>query len=449
MVSMATDGTRASDAAAGRPGAVAGAVPDVLARGWRALVGEAGTTRRRAAVDVAGAWTASHLVVWAAGLVAIWLWGIRSGVEPFDPAHLATPFGGWLDTAVGPGVRWDSVWFLTVARDGYGTDIAKPAFFPLYPLLARSVGGLLGGDVLGGLAVSWASMAVAFAGLWRLTRLELGEGAARHAVWLLALFPAALFGSAVYAESLFLALSVWAVLKAREGEWVLACVLAGLAAGTRSAGIVLLVPLFLLLVRERGWRPRPVWALLLLVPAGLAAFSLWLQVTGGDGFGGGPGWRAPFDAQQQWLREWSGPIVGVKDGLLAGWAGIRQLVVGADGRNYWPRAGGDVIDTARTNLTYAFFLVLAVPALVGVARRLPLAYLAYCLAALAMPLSYAVGPEPLMSLPRFEWVLFPLFAWAGWWLHRRGTAWRVAVYGVSVVWLVWMAAQFATWRWVA
>jgi hypothetical protein len=68
------------------------------------------------------------------------------------------------------------------------------------------------------------------------------------------------------------------------------------------------------------------------------------------------------------------------------------------------------------------------PAVVGTLRRLPPAYGAYVVAALALPLSYPVGPQPLMSLPRFLAVLFPLFMWLGAWLADggRGAAGRGA-----------------------
>ena len=55
-------------------------------------------------------------------------------------------------------------------------------------------------------------------------------------------------------------------------------------------------------------------------------------------------------------------------------------------------------------------------------RRLPAAYGAYVVAALALPLSYPVGPQPLMSLPRFVAVLFPLAIWLALWM--TGRAWR-------------------------
>jgi hypothetical protein len=93
------------------------------------------------------------------------------------------------------------------------------------------------------------------------------------------------------------------------------------------------------------------------------------------------------------------------------------------------------------------FLIAGVLALIGTFRRLPVAYGAYCLAALALPLSYPVTPQPLSSLPRYEVVLFPLFMWSAWWLRRR----RLAAPGLAslAVLLGLFTAEFATWRFVA
>jgi hypothetical protein len=103
---------------------------------------------------------------------------------------------------------------------------------------------------------------------------------------------------------------------------------------------------------------------------------------------------------------------------------------------------------ASHNLMLLAFLAAAVPLVVLVLRRLPLAYGLYVLAALALPLSYPVTGQPLMSLPRFVLVLFPLQLGLGAWLaeHRRAT---LPVLGGSAVLMVVFGAQFATWHWVA
>ena len=118
------------------------------------------------------------------------------------------------------------------------------------------------------------------------------------------------------------------------------------------------------------------------------------------------------------MRSFDGPFAGAWHGLTAAWDGVRQLASGSRSPVYFEQSGDDPFRAARHNIELFGYLVVAVVALIGVARRLPPAYSAYTLAALALPLSYPVSPQPLMSLPRFVAVLFPLFMWLGWWLSR-------------------------------
>jgi hypothetical protein len=84
---------------------------------------------------------------------------------------------------------------------------------------------------------------------------------------------------------------------------------------------------------------------------------------------------------------------------------------------------------------------------VGVWRRLPLPYAAYVIAALALPLSFPVEPQPLMSLPRFLAVLFPIFMWLA---HvceeRRTTDLAVAAFAMG---LGLFTAQYASWHFIS
>ncbi len=90
---------------------------------------------------------------------------------------------------------------------------------------------------------------------------------------------------------------------------------------------------------------------------------------------------------------------------------------------YYPVAGGSPFVSAGHNLMLLAFLILAAAvAIVGVLRLLPLAYGVYVIAALALPLSYPVSSQPLMSLPRFLVVLFPLSIWLAAWLAARPRA---------------------------
>jgi Mannosyltransferase (PIG-V) len=414
----------------GIPGAAALALPRV------------GSSRRPALAQAAGAALLSRLLVWVAGVWAVALWGIANGASRFDPGGVTRPYGRLGDALVAPLARWDSVWYLAIAHDGYPPhDPERPAFFPLYPALVRAAGAVLGSPLVGGAAVSAACMVAALVVLHRLTELELGAAAARGAVWALALFPAAFFLGAVYSEALFLAVSLGAVYAGRTRRWPWAAALAALAGATRSAGLVLVLPLALLWWEQRPRRARDaLW--LAGAPAGLGAFCGWLALRGGDG-------GAPLHAQELWFRHFAGPFVGVWQGAVAAWDGARQLLSGSRAHVYFTHAGGDPFVAAGHNLLLFAFLLLALPALWWTFRRLPLAYGAYAVAALALPLSWPVGPQPLMSLPRFELVLFPLFMATGAWLADGDARRRAAVLGVFAAGLVVLSAQFATWHWVA
>ena len=387
----------------------------------------------------AGALLLTRAVVWATAVLAIELAGVSRRAADFDPAGLTEPFGHFGDVLVGPAARWDSVWFLSIANDGYN-DAVRAAFFPLYPFVSRAAGAVVGSALLGGIVVSLACAVAGLAALHRLTAIELGEAPARATVILVACFPMAFFLSAVYSESLFLALSVGTVLAARTGRWAWAGILGALAAATRSAGVVLVVPLALLWWDTAPRRPRDL-AWVALVPIGLALFCVGLALGGLDGL-------SPFHAQDVWFRHWAGPFVGAWDGAVAAFDGARQLLAGSRTPVYFRSAGGDPYLAAAHNLELFAALVAAVPALIGTFRRLPLAYGAYVVAALALPLSWPVTPQPLMSLPRFELVLFPLFMWLGWWA-ARGRA-RLLVLATAFLGLqAFAVAEFATWHWVA
>jgi mannosyltransferase PIG-V len=383
-------------------------------------------------VALADAWAAlwvSRALVWAAGTTAAALWGLSARVTLFDPGAVTRPFGPAGNAVVAPLARWDSVWYLAIANDGYPADDARrTAFFPLYPLLLRTADTVVRSPILAGALVSLVCFGIALVVLHRLTELELGAPAARATVWAIALFPGAFFFSAVYSEALYLALSIGCVYCARTGRWAWAGTLGAMGAATRSAGVLLVVPLAAMWLAQADGRRRRVSdaAWIALVPAGLAAFCGALALGGGDGF-------APMHAQDIWYRHFAGPFVGVWDGTAAAWRGLHDLGEPA----------------ARADLVLFACLAATMPMVIAVLRRLPAAYGAYVLAALALPLSYPVGPQPLMSLPRFVAVLFPLFMALGAWLAEGSRLRRAAVLAPSAAGLAVVSAVVSTWHWFA
>jgi hypothetical protein len=440
-------------------------------RRWRAItLAPVRVALRSPAVRVSwrAFWT-SRLLVMGSGVLALLSFQKADWYPRFDPASLTAPFNYLGNLLVAPFARWDSVWYLAISIGGYNHEAARTAFFPLYPLAIRGLGGLQGAwgaYLVAGILISLICFAISLVLLYRLVELELGEDVATTTVMLIAFCPMAFYFSAVYSESMFLALSLGCIFSARQGRWLLAGLLGALAAATRNSGIMLVVPLVLMYLygprtdrepiqrvaaaasarvarlRVLAPRYRPglglVWVL--LVPVGLGVYVLVLQLTTGDGL-------TPFRSQTVWFRHFAGPFGGVWNGAVAAWDGLRQLVHGEPPPIYFPKAGGDPFTAAGHNLILFGFLVLGAAGVIGALRRLPIAYGAYALAALALPLSYPADPQPLMSLPRHELVLFPLFMWGAWWINKR--KWSTPAIASMAVLLGLFTAEFSTWRFVA
>ena len=358
----------------------------------------------------------------------------------FDTPHLTHALA---DPLLAPLARWDAVWYLRVSETGYGDSEARAAFFPLYPLLVRGLATPFGASPAALLAASYVvalgALLAALTLLYRLVALELGTRLAEPTLLLLAVFPAALYFGAPYAESLFLLLSVGAFYAARTGRWPVAGACAAAAAATRNSGVLLMLPLALLWWSSRERRLAD-GAWIVVAPVGLAAFALYLGLAEGDAL-------RFAHAHEAWSRELKLPVVGAWDALVAARDGLRQVVSNQREVVYFAKAGGDPIRVGALNLMLFGSLVFGVAACVGVFRRLPPAYGAWVAIGLLLPLSEPVKPEPLMSLPRFLAVLFPIFMWlAAWCEERRATA---QVAAASAVGLGLFTAQFATWHWIS
>jgi hypothetical protein len=393
---------------------------------------------RRPAVEIF-LWT--RAAIWAAALFALLVFepNRHPRADTWDDPAFTRDLGFVTDVWA----RWDSVWFLKIAEDGYGSiERAAAAFYPGYPALVAVLGRLLGGHyVTAGILISLAATLGAFVLLHGLAREHLGPDGAARTVLYLALFPMAFFLQAVYSEALFLLLSVAAFVAAERARFLGAGVLAGLAILTRPAGFALLPALALLAWRSR--RPGSALASLAVAPALFLLYPayLWREVDDPLAFS---------DAQEIWTRHlsWAGPLGGIWDGLRAGWAGVRQLASGSDSHVYWSAVqNSDPDRVAALNLEALGFLVLFVYLTVVAWQRFGAPYGLFCAASLAIPLSVPSERWPLLSLPRFGLVVFPFFlalAWLG-----RSERMHTAIVAVSALLLGVSVAQWALWQWVA
>jgi hypothetical protein len=384
-----------------------------------------------------------------------------------DIPALAHPFSGWplsgpFDRLFTPLVRWDALYYLSIAADGYAPGDSslinpdlRPAFFPSYPLTVRWLSGFgidLGLVVIVGQIVALVSFLVALVLLARLTEIELGRRFVRPTLLLLAFSPMAFFFSAPFSESMFLALSVGAFLAARTGHWALAGGVLAVASATRVPGVLLVVPVLLIYLYgpradrsqgppRHGWqvvlpvhRPRPDLLWLGLAPVGLLAFMAFLS----ERFGAA---TAFLDLQgNPAFQRVSAPP----------WEGLWQAATIAAQEAADVLAGRPLDPPGPPhpeNLIAFLFLLLTVVGGVGALRRLPAAYGAWVILGI-FPALMSVRPGyPLFAFPRYALVLFPVFMWAALVLEPRGLTRRVV--GGSAVVMSLFTVAFVSWVFVA
>lgn len=408
-------------------------------------------------------WT-SRLVILLAGMAGVLQIGVAPGATAaYDPAGLTAPFGYFANAVVAPFARWDSYWYLTIARFGYAHIRERMAFYPLYPAMIHMLGWVTRSDLVAGVLISLVSLAIALALLHRLVALDFGEQIATTTVLLIAFCPVAFFLSAVYTESLFLALSVAAIYAARRERWMLCGAMGFFAALSRNGGIALILPTAIIYLygpraaaeaaltrwgsRRSGWsrllpRHRLDWSVLwlALIPAGLVAYLAYLGLRYGDAL-------APFRVESVWYRHTTFPLTTAWDGAKQAWDGLRQLFQGPVPPYRVPAYAQDVISAALQDVYLFLFLVLGVVGLILVLWRLGAAYGLYTLALLVLALADPVSLQPLASLPRYELMIFPLFICGA----KVLTRYRMTPYAIPAlaVLLGLFTVEFATWRWVA
>ncbi|MGZ4395228.1 MAG: mannosyltransferase family protein [Gaiellaceae bacterium] len=361
----------------------------------------------------------SRVLIWLAAISAF-LW-FEPNRHP-EAGRWDSPLLHQLGYGIDVWARWDSAFFLRIAEHGY--DGTSAAFYPLYPAVVAAAGRVLAGQyVLAGVLVSLAACLGAFVLLYRLSEARLGADAARRTVVYLAICPMALFLGAVYSESLYLLLAVAAFALAERGRFLAAGAVVGLAILTRATGVALLPALAVM-----AWpRRRALLELAVAIPiAAVYPLVLWREV--------GDPW-AFWGAQDLWHRHlsWAGPLGGIWDGVHALWGPTPS--------------GAAPMHASAVNIEGAVALAVCVLLTVVAWRKVGAPYGLFAALSLAIPLSLPSSRWPLLSLPRFALVIFPLFmALAALGARPRAHTFIVAA---SALFLGVAVTQWALWQWVS
>jgi hypothetical protein len=348
-----------------------------LLRRWRALPS---ALRKALIVYIAVRLTAS-----VAGIIGFSM--IPSNPIAATESYSKPQYDRAYEAAFGTWERSDALWYIHIARDGYGKTGGSSAFFPLYPLLIRAAHRLFflhwlaAALLISNIALVWALYYI-----YLIAEKEFGSDVAERSIWYQALYPGSIFLLAPYPEPLFLCLAAGAFHAAQNRKWWCAGLCGFLISMTRNTGVLIIIPLLVEFLRARRKdRSTPLtqslW--LLLTPLGLLAVMLYWKIFNGDAL-------AFVHAQSGWNRSFTAPWITMWEGLKQGFTSPVQYPWGV--------------------YIFELLVILALTALAVLAvRLLPLSLNLYTWLMILPAWCYPYSGNYFLSNIRFLSILFPIF----------------------------------------
>ncbi len=137
---------------------------------------------------------------------------------------------------------WDAQHFLFLSEGGYHPGQPSNGFFPLFPGLIHLLTPVVRNSVAAGLVISNLASLLGLYVLFRLVEDLYSRQIAEHTLLLYLAFPAALFFSLIYSESLYLLLAALFFYFLYRNQFLLAALPATLLPLDRPTGVLILVP---------------------------------------------------------------------------------------------------------------------------------------------------------------------------------------------------------------
>ncbi|WP_245517105.1 MULTISPECIES: hypothetical protein [unclassified Mesorhizobium] len=293
--------------------------------------------------------------------------------------------------------RWDCSWYVNLSEQGYErfpipnhSNVGRWGFFPLYPMLVAAIRSVLPFPTIviatmASVACSYASCLVA----WPLLEKHM-RAYVLYCTFLLS-GPFSFYFATFLTEPLFVLLTSCLFLALRRSNYLAAGLSCALLSATRLVGVLAVFAIVIRMFEEHRQKGGPAvafprWLLsrpdliiaILISPAGLFGYILFLHVTVGDGF-------AFAHVQRAFGRVAGDPLLFVWDGL-----------------SYHPKAGW--LPTAPQWSAMAAIAGLALSGVLAVRRQYGAAL--FCALAIILPLTtnlasmvrYVVGLAPLTML---------------------------------------------------
>jgi len=220
-------------------------------------------------------------LIFSMAVIAMFLLSIRPGFT-----SLTDNFG---ENLLLMWANFDGIQFLDMATNNrlpVGETALMSAYFPVYPWLVGVLDSIIHNPVVSGLVISNLAFFLSLIFLYKLLLLDYKEKISRLALFLLLIFPTSFFFGSVYAESVFLLLSVLAFYSARKKNFFLASIFAMIAGATALPGIFLWPAIIIEFYQASGssikkmFNSGLIW--LSLPPLGLVSYIRYLYMHSGS-----------------------------------------------------------------------------------------------------------------------------------------------------------------------
>lgn len=340
-------------------------------------------------------------------LIALYVvWFVLLMTVGFFSLHFSTyaGFGAKACNVKGypPYFRWDSSWYMEIARHGYTFSEVKNssiAFWPLFPFTIKMVHALniipLGYVSLI-LNIIYSALALFF--VYKLAREDYSEQESFviAAFWLL--FPAAYFLLSGYPDALFALLVALSFYLARKKRWLLAGMASGLLALTKPYGFLIMPALLweYLADQNYAWKiffRKASWLPLLLPAVSVAGFVIFNYVKFHEPF-------AFLLAERTWGRTIGNPLVGLVSEFKTNFFSAGGILAGGHAPYLW--------------YLFSFFFFLAALYL-SWKMRVKKTYLFFSL----LVMLTALWSGTLTSWGRYMFLSFPVFFGPALYLSRK------------------------------
>ena len=180
--------------------------------------------------------------------------------------------------------NFDGIFYTRIATQGY--SYTEQAFFPLYPLLIRSMNGFIGNPLYSGILISHLAGTAALFVFYKYLKMLYPK---QNPIWILLFliaYPTSYYLGVMYNESVFFLLFISTLYAYKKEHYAAAGVLGYLTALTRVIGVFVAIPIgFLLLQKYLSERKVSLSFTVLLMPLlGLGSYCAYLWKTVGDPF---------------------------------------------------------------------------------------------------------------------------------------------------------------------